>query len=291
MNKNLKVYCAGGWFNPSQNESLTAVERLLTDFPRIEPYLPRHDGVKLTPNELHDSGLRKKVFEDNVLHIDNSDLVVAVLDGREGFYDTGTLWEVGYAMSKGKTVIAYDPGHAIEKDLRSICNGFQEIDSDIESLDITLNEYIVKEHEPPRIIPSKVLFIGPDMTQDQRDKNQDIVASVIMECHGSNFRWVDDLSSEKLYNSIDEVFKNVDYMVSVIDDRHPVVSWMMGQAYNRGIPVITYTNFDYGVNIMLLCSLLYHCKGKEELNSIMQKMKRDGIYSLPKFDDSSLRAL
>lgn len=291
MIEKLNVYCAGGWFGPNQNESLTAVESLLIEFTRLKPYLPRHDGVKLTPGELHDSSLRKKVFEDNVAHIDKSDFLVAVLDGRDGFYDTGTLWECGYAMSKGKPIIVYDPGSAVEKELRGICNGFEEIDSDIDSLEITLHEYIIKEHQPPRIIPSKVLFIGPDTTQDQRDNNRDIVASVIMECHGSNFRWVDNLSSESLYNSIDEVFAGVDYMISVIDDRHPVVSWMMGQAYNRKIPVVTYTNFDYGVNIMLLCSLLYHCKGKEELNSIMQKMKRDGVFSLPEFDDSSLRAL
>lgn len=291
MKKELQVYLCAGWFGPNQEQSITDAENLLRGTPNIKTYFPRHDGVKLAPNELHDSNLRKKVFDDNVSHIDHADFVVVVCDGRDGYYDTGTLWECGYAMSRNIPVIAYDPAGVAHEHLCSIYKGFTAVCTDLYALEKAIIELLFVEKVFYNAIPKKILFIGPDSTQEQRDKNGDIIASVIMECHGSNFRWVDSFSNDSLYDSVDEIFTDIDYMVSVIDDRHPIVSWMMGQAYNRQIPVITYTNFDYGVNIMLLNSLLYHCKGNAELKEVMQKMKRDGIYSLPKFDDSSLRAI
>lgn len=286
----LKIYCAGGWFSQNQDESLTLLEDTLRRIPYVLPYFPRHDGVKLTPGEFHQSELRKKVFEDNVHHIKDADVVVASCDGRDGFYDTGTQWEIGEANAHGIPVIAYDPTDNIYKILAAISKEFYSIVHDMQSLqDELLEFYCMKSNENSQA--TKVLFVGPTDTAEQREFNEDIISSVILECHGSNFRWIDDLSSDRISDSIDDIFADVQYMIAVIDDRHPIVSWMMGQAYHRNIPVITYTNFDYGVNIMLLCSLLYHCKGKDELKSIVQKIKRDGLHSLPKFDDTSMRAL
>ena len=293
MNKKLRCYLGGGWFSANQDEVLTSLEELLSNNDSVEPYFPRVHGVKLEPEEFHDPKLRERIFQENVKHILESDLVVAACDGRDGFYDTGTQWEVGYAMANNIPVVAYDTTNKIYERMRSITNGFLSIFHDLGTLDnfLTLYAKNYRQEDVYNKFPVKILFIGPDTEEKHREVNSDLVSSVILECHGSNFRWVDNLSMESLYESIDNVFEGIDYMISVIDDRHPIVSWIMGQAYSRNIPVITYTNFDYGVNIMLLHSLMYHCKGKEELKSIMQKMKRDGIYSLPKFDDSSTKAM
>lgn len=295
MSTKLNVYVAGGWFSNNQDEVLTRVETLLRDNPRLNAYLPRHDGVKLAENEFHNPQLREGIFKDNVKHIEYANLVVACCDGRDGFYDTGTQWEIGYAVSRGIPVIAYDTTENINTVMSSISRGFYSICHSLEDLNIEINNYIdAYQADAPQVLnnfPKKILFVGPDTTKEQDENNADIVSTVVFECYGSNFRWLDDLTTVNIYDNINDVFADIDCMIAVIDDRHPVVSWMMGQAYGRNIPTITYTNFDFGINIMLLCSIVSHCKGKEELKDLLQKIKREGIDSLPKFDNSTMKAM
>lgn len=291
MNKDINIYCASGWFTEATDSILTKLESILIETPGIKPYLPRHDGVKLSANEFHDHNLRKKIFEDNVSHISSSDFVLVNLDGSDGFYDTGTMWELGYAMANQIPVIIFDTTDTCDDRFISIKNGFHKKFKDFEELKNYLHNLSGEIRDMNNIIPSKVLFIGPDSTEEQVEVNKDIIASVIMECHGSSFRWLDDLNNPEIYNSIDDIFKDIDYIISVIDDRHPIVAWVMGQAYKRNIPVISYTNFDYGVNIMLLVSILRHVKGKDELRKVMQKLKREGIYSLPEYDSTNIKAM
>lgn len=48
-------------------------------------------------------GTAEAVVEKDIEAIKNSDLLFAVVDG----LDSGTIFEIGYAVSKGKKVIAY----------------------------------------------------------------------------------------------------------------------------------------------------------------------------------------
>lgn len=287
----LKCYCASGWFHEVDEKILTKLENYLRTKETVKPYFPRHDGIKLKAGEFHDPKLREKVFLDNVRNIDEADFIVANLDGRLG-QDTGTVWEVGYAMANGIPVIAYQEDNegklketmgAVSNGFFKVCIGLDELDAVIDMvprIDVVAYAYPKKEE--------KVLFISPDNTEENISKSTD-VANVLIECYGKNFKWIDKLSNTNIADKIEEVFSNVGYMVAVIDDRHPVVSWMMGQAYARKIPTISYTNYDWGVNLMLICSILSHVKGVSNLKEVIQSIKREGIESLGKFNNKDIK--
>lgn len=294
IKNNLKVYCAGGWFTEYQDEVLTNLENLLREAEGVSAYFPRHDGVKLSPNEFHDHNLRRRVFDDNVSHILDSDVVVAALDGRDGTYDTGTVWEAGYAASHGIPVIAFDTVGKIKERFSSVHSQFDACIYDYDELKYALHLLVRDKNssfKPDNT--GKVLFVGPDDTEHQMQINAELV-SILFENCGKSIRWLDNLSHNNLYTkdseSVDSIFQNVEYVVAVIDDRHPIVSWIMGQAYERNIPIITYTNFDYTVNLMLLFSIVAHCKGIDSLKDVIQKIKRGGIQSLEPFDTTAMKA-
>lgn len=61
-------------------------------------FLPQEDS-----NNTKDEKNRQKIiFNKNVTGINNSDIVVAVIDGTD--VDSGTAWEIGYAFAKDKPV-------------------------------------------------------------------------------------------------------------------------------------------------------------------------------------------
>lgn len=62
-------------------------------------FLPQEDS-----NNVRDEKNRQKIiFNKNVVAIESSDIMVAVIDGTD--VDSGTAWEIGYAFAKGKTII------------------------------------------------------------------------------------------------------------------------------------------------------------------------------------------
>jgi len=62
-------------------------------------FLPQEDS-----NNVHDMTNRQEIiFNKNLTGLENSDLIVAVIDGAD--VDSGTAWEIGYAFAKGKPVI------------------------------------------------------------------------------------------------------------------------------------------------------------------------------------------
>lgn len=64
-------------------------------------FLPQEDS-----NNIHDKINRQKIiFNKNLAEIENSDIIVAVIDGAD--VDSGTAWEIGYAFAKGKHVIGF----------------------------------------------------------------------------------------------------------------------------------------------------------------------------------------
>lgn len=63
-------------------------------------------------------------------------------------------------------------------------------------------------------------------------------------------------------NNIDDA----DLMVALIDDRDIGTIFELGYACKAGVPCITFTNMNYGMNLMLAESVLAHCKGTGQLN-------------------------
>ena len=61
-------------------------------------FLPQEDS-----NNIEDKKNRQKIiFDKNRKAIENSDLLVAVVDGTD--VDSGTAWEIGYAYARGKPI-------------------------------------------------------------------------------------------------------------------------------------------------------------------------------------------
>ncbi|MFC6180831.1 nucleoside 2-deoxyribosyltransferase [Lactiplantibacillus daowaiensis] len=100
MSANPTVYLAGPWFTAGQPERLAKIEQLMDDL-KMTYYSPRLDGIDLTPDATDD--VRNAVFKDNVDHLKQAKLVVAVIDG----FDTGTIWETGTAYGLDIPVAYY----------------------------------------------------------------------------------------------------------------------------------------------------------------------------------------
>lgn len=282
--RKLNVYLASGWFTLRTREILDSLEEYLDQREDVTLYSPRRDGVMLPPNQKHDTALRESVFKDNISHISTADILVANIESVDSYNDPGTVYEIGYAMANNIPVV----GFALNKDnisdrFRGVMDGFEGVVYNFHDLgcflDINANR-LGEDTEKKQ----KVLFVGTGNT-DVDNK----LASFIMES-GAKLRWVNEMHSE-VYSRIDEIFEDVQYMIAVIDDRKTLVSWMIGQAYARGIPVITYSDYNYGINVMLLISVLTHIRGTEELVQFLQQVKRGGLESIPKFDVSMMDSM
>lgn len=282
MSKKIKVYLASGWFTPTTREILERLETKLSSREDVDLYSPRRDGIMLPPNQKHDTALRESIFRENIKNIDEADVVVANIESSDSYNDPGTIYEVGYAMAHGIPVVGYaDTPINLSERFQGISSGFDGIL--VKGYD-DLDEYLDKSEFVREDISEKVLFVGSG------NKEVDTkLASYIMDS-GAKLRWVNEVHKD-IYPRIEEIFKNVKYMIAVIDDRRTMVSWMIGQAFARGIPVITYSDYNYGINVMLLVSVLTHIRGTEELNQFLQQVKRSGLESIPKFDISQLDSM
>lgn len=97
--KQIKVYVAGGWFTPEQEEALDSMLRACK-LAEVDFYSPRDDG-------LYVPGVTdpKDVFQENLKQILLSDIVIASTEGK----DMGTVWECGYAYGISKPVAYFYP--------------------------------------------------------------------------------------------------------------------------------------------------------------------------------------
>jgi nucleoside 2-deoxyribosyltransferase len=105
----MRIYLASPFFNPEQVAVVERIENLLTEL-KIDFYSPRKDGVlmNMTPEERKAS--TKRIFDKNVLEINKSSMILAVIDGK----DTGTVWEIGYSAASGIPIITYtDHGYGV----------------------------------------------------------------------------------------------------------------------------------------------------------------------------------
>lgn len=66
-------------------------------------FLPQEDSNDTT--DMRHDEKQSYIFNKNFKAIDNSNLIVAILDGGSNV-DSGTAWELGYAFANNKTVLA-----------------------------------------------------------------------------------------------------------------------------------------------------------------------------------------
>lgn len=97
----MKVYFAGGWFNPAQEEEHTRIGAFLERHKNLDVFNPRTAGGDFKSGKETDH--MTNVLLNNCASIDAADIVVAITD----YKDMGTLWECGYAYARKKPIIYY----------------------------------------------------------------------------------------------------------------------------------------------------------------------------------------
>lgn len=90
------IYIASPFFNDVQLERVKGIENRLQEY-NISFFSPRLCQVHTKDG--HFDG--PAIFKNNVDHIDECTTMVAIIDDK----DTGTAFEIGYALAKGKRVI------------------------------------------------------------------------------------------------------------------------------------------------------------------------------------------
>ena len=87
--ENNKIYFASPWFTPEQEEREERLKAKLRSL-GFEVHSPKEVAVC---GAISDPETRQKIFDGNILAINDCDIVFAVTDGK----DMGTIWEAGYA--------------------------------------------------------------------------------------------------------------------------------------------------------------------------------------------------
>jgi nucleoside 2-deoxyribosyltransferase len=124
-------YIAGPLFNKEQTKVIKSIEELL-DSREEEYFSPREYGV--IADEPMTSERMKRIFDMNILMLDQAEALIAILDDR----DTGTIFELGYFyatckhMLPGKRIITFSSqGYGINVMLKHAvefhCNGLTEL--------------------------------------------------------------------------------------------------------------------------------------------------------------------
>ena len=95
-----RVYLAAPLFSEAERIFNASVARLL-HANLFEVHLPQEAG---DDSDIRDVREQERLFLSNKTALENSDLVVAIIDGADA--DSGTAWEMGYAFARAKPVIA-----------------------------------------------------------------------------------------------------------------------------------------------------------------------------------------
>ena len=99
MNTNKKVYIAGPLFSEAELDFNKNLKEAVAK-KGFTVYLPQENSED-TAHMRHEHK-QNYIFQQNVEIIDDSDIILAVLDGAD--VDSGTAWEIGYAYAKGKSI-------------------------------------------------------------------------------------------------------------------------------------------------------------------------------------------
>ncbi len=95
-----RVYLAAPLFSAAERMFNRSVARLLSDH-LFDVYLPQESGDDSCSRDTRE---QERLFSLNKTALEGSDFIVAVIDGADA--DSGTSWEMGYAVALKKPVIA-----------------------------------------------------------------------------------------------------------------------------------------------------------------------------------------
>jgi nucleoside 2-deoxyribosyltransferase/predicted secreted protein len=95
-----RVYLAAPLFSEAERLFNASVARLLRDH-LFDVHMPQEAG---DDSDRRGSREQERLFHSNKTALEDSDFIVAIIDGADA--DSGTAWEMGYAVARGKPVIA-----------------------------------------------------------------------------------------------------------------------------------------------------------------------------------------
>lgn len=87
--ENFKIYLASGWFSQEQSRTMSKLNQFLR-ICGLDVHAPYYDGVVLNKSNDNES-LRIKAFERNLYEIEQSNILVVVVDD----FEPGTMFEMG----------------------------------------------------------------------------------------------------------------------------------------------------------------------------------------------------
>ena len=96
------IYLAAPLFSDAEREFNCKLRDQIVEL-GFSVFLPQEDSNDTT--EMRHEEKQNYIFKQNLEAIDNSNIIVAILDGGSDV-DSGTAWELGYAFAKKKTVLA-----------------------------------------------------------------------------------------------------------------------------------------------------------------------------------------
>lgn len=94
-----KIYFAGAWFSPEQEEQHTRIYELLNGTNKFDIFNPKLESL-ITPES--DQDALTQTLNGNIAGVIYADIIVALVDKP---YDSGTVFECGLAY--GRTPIIY----------------------------------------------------------------------------------------------------------------------------------------------------------------------------------------
>jgi nucleoside 2-deoxyribosyltransferase len=126
-----KIYLASGWFNPTQAEELTRLEKIFDD--RAEHFKlasPRRIFV-CPPNA--PKSVQDETFTGNLFHIKDADFLVVNTRDK----DIGTIWEAGYAYANNVPIVYFCAGLPegakfnlmLARSGVKVCTSFEELEN------------------------------------------------------------------------------------------------------------------------------------------------------------------
>jgi nucleoside 2-deoxyribosyltransferase len=142
MEAKKQIYLAGPLFSKAERDFNVYLRDKLVEI-GFRVFLPQVDGEDNLENRMHERQMC--IFENDIKGIDQSDIVLAVLDGGSDV-DSGTAWEMGYAYARGKKILG------LKTDFRTfgeegIVNLMMEMSVDVLARDV---EEIIKVLEAYR---------------------------------------------------------------------------------------------------------------------------------------------
>lgn len=157
----LKIYIAGPLFSEAEIKYNECLNKFLIEL-GYQTFLPQHDGYKLS--ELLAKGMSTsvamaRIFNKDIEEIQNSDVVVLILDGRVP--DEGACVEIGYAYAIGKECIG------LKTDSRTLISN---IDNPL--IVGALNNRIAKNHKELEKILNQIKSNITDVSMQSDSKKQ-----------------------------------------------------------------------------------------------------------------------